>query len=235
MTKIHTTKVTTTSDSTQEPTENTQGPVAEEPQPYSGGRLQRPAVVGAFYVESFEAVWRRHGQTMAGITVACLLLCAGMNVAVVPIKLSSLSLPVYGAMLLGLVLFYGLVCHLRGIDLSRVQWRWLSYLLFISAVEELAFRVLMPSLVMTLLPFTAAIIVSNVVFAGLHYFTLRWRWTHCAFVFLGGLGLARLLNGSNDLMLVVVVHAIFTFLNTPQPPRSDSMAGTSKGDTAQRD
>ena len=127
MTKIHTTKVTTTSDSAQEPTENTQGLVAEEPQPYSGGRLQRPAVVGAFYVESFEAVWRRHGQTMVGITVACLLLCAGMNVVIVPTKLSSLSFPVYGAMLLGLVLFYGLVCHLRGIDLSRAQWRWLSY------------------------------------------------------------------------------------------------------------
>ena len=186
---------------------------------HAGGRLQRPALLGEFYLESFQMVWRRHGQTMAGLAIASLLLCAGLNVSIMPPVLSSFSHLVYGAMGLGLIGFYIAVCMARGIALSQVQWRWLVYLVFISAVEELAFRVFVPSLLMTIIPFTAAIILSNLVFAGLHYVTLRWRWSHCAFVFLGGLGLARLLNGGNDLPLVILVHAVFTFLNTPQPPR----------------
>jgi membrane protease YdiL (CAAX protease family) len=66
--------------------------------------------------------------------------------------------------------------------------------------------------------FIAAIVLSNLLFAGLHYFTLRWKWQNCLFAFLGGVGLSRLLDNSGDLALVVLVHFVATFLNTPSPP-----------------
>ena len=67
---------------------------------------------------------------------------------------------------------------------------------------------------------SAAIIVSNALFGAIHYFTLRWKLGHCVFAALGGIGLSRLLESSGDLMLVILVHFIATFLNTPRSPEA---------------
>ena len=89
----------------------------------------------------------------------------------------------------------------------------------ISFVEELLFRVVAPHLMQSLLGSIGSVVVSNLIFAGLHFFTLRWRLRHCIVVFLGGLGLSRLLQVTDDFILIVLVHLFFTFFNTPQPPQ----------------
>ena len=67
-----------------------------------------------------------------------------------------------------------------------------------------------------------SIVTSSVLFGALHYFTLRWRLTACVMTMLGGLGFSRLLDVSGDLALVILVHWIVTFLNTPRPPVGES-------------
>jgi hypothetical protein len=42
--------------------------------------------------------------------------------------------------------------------------------------------------------------------------------TACLLTTLGGLGFSRMLDVSGDLALVILVHWIVTFLNTPRPP-----------------
>ena len=71
----------------------------------------------------------------------------------------------------------------------------------------------------------AAIIASNAVFGAIHYVTLRWKLGHCVFAALGGIGLSRLLESSGDLMLVILVHFIATFLNTPRSPEGGARRG----------
>jgi hypothetical protein len=63
------------------------------------------------------------------------------------------------------------------------------------------------------------IMLSNTIFATIHFFTLRWKLTNCIAAFLGGLGLSRLFYVTEDLALIILVHLFFTFINTPSPPR----------------
>ena len=44
----------------------------------------------------------------------------------------------------------------------------------------------------------------------------------CMFTVFGGLGFSRLLHMTDDLALVVLVHWLVTFLNTPRPPRGQT-------------
>jgi membrane protease YdiL (CAAX protease family) len=62
-----------------------------------------------------------------------------------------------------------------------------------------------------------AVVISNVLFATIHFFTLRWRLIWVVFAFLGGLGLSRVMT-HDDLLVVIWLHWIGTFLNTPFPP-----------------
>jgi membrane protease YdiL (CAAX protease family) len=112
----------------------------------------------------------------------------------------------------------------KGVPLSRIQGLWIVYLLYISIVEELAFRLFLPMAIEPSAGFLSAIVMSNFLFALLHYFTLRWKWKNCVFVFLGGLGLSRLLENSGDLALLVLVHFVATFLNTPSQPGTSTIA-----------
>jgi membrane protease YdiL (CAAX protease family) len=98
------------------------------------------------------------------------------------------------------------------------------YLLYISIVEEIAFRLFLPAVIEPAAGFLSAIVLSNFLFALLHYFTLRWKWKNCVFVFLGGVGLSRLLENSGDLALLILVHFVATFLNTPSPPDTSTIA-----------
>jgi len=113
--------------------------------------------------------------------------------------------------------FY-LILRKRAIDLSQALW--IGYLFGISVVEEFAFRLTVPLLLAGITSNLFAILVSNLLFAGLHYFTLRWKLIPCLFTFLGGLGFARLLDNSENIVLVILVHWFITFLNTPVPPSS---------------
>ena len=193
------------------------------------GRLQRQAGLNGFMIDSFRWVLIRHGLTMSLLLIICLGLLVysggyahrggqiwdplGLEgiLALKPLH--------YGV----LIMILGFVCGhwlWRGVHTQGQTLLWLAYLGMISFVEELLFRVVAPHLMHILLGSIGSVVVSNLIFAGLHFFTLRWRLRHCIVVFLGGLGLSRLLQVTDDFILIVLVHLFFTFLNTPQPPQS---------------
>jgi membrane protease YdiL (CAAX protease family) len=130
----------------------------------------------------------------------------------------------YMVALLSALGFFFVFLVRKGVPLSRIQGLWIVYLLYISIVEELAFRLFLPMALEPSAGFLSAIVMSNFLFALLHYFTLRWKWKNCVFVFLGGLGLSRLLENSGDLALLVLVHFVATFLNTPSQPGTSTIA-----------
>lgn len=192
------------------------------------GRLQRQAGSNGFLVDSFRWVFIRHGLTMSLLLIICvgIRLHTGGDLPSASQALGPLSSQdvlrirwLHFGLLTALLTFVGLHWRWRDIEAQRQTLLWLGYLGMISLVEELLFRLVAPQLLQSLLGPTGSVVVSNLIFAGLHFFTLRWRLRHCIVVFLGGLGLSRLLQVTDDLILVVLVHWFFTFLNTPHPPR----------------
>ncbi|GAB5453538.1 MAG: hypothetical protein Hals2KO_38660 [Halioglobus sp.] len=185
------------------------------------GRLQRPPGADGFRVDSFAAVLRRHGATMGCIALACLALPGALGLLQDTLHPLTQNPRRYLVAVLLLLIFFSVW--------SAVQWRrrqsadagrqslWILYLLFISIVEEVAFRLGLPALLSTQMERMPAHIISNLLFAALHYFTLRWRFGNCMATFLGGMGLAHLM-GRGDLTLVILVHWLGTFINTPAPP-----------------
>lgn len=116
-----------------------------------------------------------------------------------------------------LMVVFFIVWSLRRPQPAARQTRWVLYLLFISIVEEIAFRLAIPLFLSSSLGWLIANIVSNLIFAGLHYVTLRWKLRNCIVTFLGGMGLSQMMT-NGDLTLVIMVHWVGTFLNTPFPP-----------------
>ena len=134
--------------------------------------------------------------------------------------LSSFASPLsYLAATLALGVFLAFYQARRGHPPNLRNSLWIVYLLYISLVEELAFRLLFPMWLGESIHLTGAILVSNLIFAGIHYITLRWHWWNCLFVFAGGMGFSHMLANYENLTLVILTHWFFTFLNTPTPPR----------------
>lgn len=123
-----------------------------------------------------------------------------------------------GIMLLAFFVYYQ---QRRGYRRSPRNNLWLVYLLYISVVEELTFRLLLPLAASNTVDFYAAVVISNLIFAAIHYVTLRWHLRNCLFVFIGGIGFAHMLASHQDLTAVILAHWFFTFLNTPAPPAGD--------------
>ncbi len=191
----------------------------DEPnQPYKGGRLQRAAGATTVHVGSFRQVIVRHGITM-GLIASALLLLPSAAIQIQQTTANAFENPLrylLAAMLLTLFFLY--YQRRKGSKFNGRNMLWLGYLLYISVVEELAFRLLLPQAFSAGMMLPAAVILSNAIFAGIHYVTLRWRWQNCLFAFVGGLGFAHLLASHGNLTLVILAHWFFTFLNTPTPP-----------------
>ena len=117
-----------------------------------------------------------------------------------------------------LILFFVLFLYSRKRSLGISQSLWIAYLFGISVVEEIAFRLAVPLILSGITTSLIAVVISNCLFASLHYFTLRWKLIPCLFTFFGGVGFARLLDTSENLVLVILLHWFVTFLNTPTPP-----------------
>ena len=181
------------------------------------GRLQRKPK-GGQYISSFRQVFLRHGMIMTAIALICVFSSQPAE-SLSSKSIDFLSRPVIYVAASGLIiLFFVFFLYFikRAINVSRALW--VGYLLSISIVEEIAFRFAMPLLLAGVITNLFAILISNLLFAGLHYFTLRWKPIPCFFTFLGGLGFARLLDNTENIVLVILVHWLVTFLNTPVPP-----------------
>ena len=193
--------------------------------PFPGGRLQRPAKARSSAVLHFRQVLSRHFVTMSLIAVVMGLSVAGVDDwrrLLSPL----IARPVhYLVVCIVIVAGTAIYQRVRGIPWSATQVSWVGYLLMISVVEEWAFRVFLPLYLADDLGARASILISSVLFGALHYFTLRWRLTACLVTMLGGIGFSRLLNVSGDLALVILVHWVVTFLNTPRPPVGESRWG----------
>ena len=192
----------------------------------SEGRLQRASQNPATYISKFRQVLLRHGMTMSLISFGCVLF---------PIVLVELFLSLddlffyinrYVIVCLGLGFVMLLYLRFLSKELNYRQILWIWYLLFISIVEEIGFRLSLPILFsdsfLKEYNFLFGIFLSNLLFASLHYFTLRWKLKVCIFTFLGGIGLSRLFYVTEDLALIILVHWAITFLNTPTAPNNIS-------------
>jgi len=186
--------------------------------PYNGGRLQRPADKQKYAVLSFRQVLMRHLGTMTIIaTVAGALVSSAVSFGNWSLLLELHTLN-YALGILTVLLAMAVYARLKDIPISPLQLAWIGYLALISLVEELAFRVFIPLAFNNYLNLHISIVFSSLIFGILHYATLRWRWGACLLTVLGGIGFSRLLQETDDLALVVLVHWAVTFLNTPRPP-----------------
>ena len=119
--------------------------------------------------------------------------------------------------LVGMIIFSGV----RDKKWDQVRLSWILYLFMVSLWEEWVFRLALPYVLTEVeVNFLVAMIGSNLAFGLMHYFTLRWKWQWCLFAFLGGVGLSRQFHNQEDLLLIVAIHWVVTFINTPREPRS---------------
>ena len=190
------------------------------------GRLQRGALNQETYIYRFRQVLLRHGITMASIAIICILLPSIQ--AAFTSSLDNLFRNPMKYFLWSLVVTTFIFTFLKYTkkEINLRQLIWIGYLFMISVVEEIGFRLSLPLLMTSgitgISPFWIGVFLSNLFFASIHYFTLRWKLSACIFTFLGGMGFSRLLDTTGDLTAVILLHWAITFLNTPKAPKGTS-------------
>ncbi len=192
--------------------------------PIPAGRLQRGSTNSDNYISKFRQVLIRHGLTMTVIAIICLLVPFILDDFFSSLSEFFLFPSKYFVWFLAVTLFIFGYLKFTKRDFNARQIAWICYLFVISVVEEIGFRLGLPLLITSefigIDIFWIGVILSNSIFATVHYFTLRWKLTACVFTFLGGVGFSRLFLVTGDLSLVILVHWVVTFLNTPSAPKS---------------
>ena len=187
------------------------------------GRLQRSSSSQEFYVSQFRQVLIRHGATMFSIAAISLLIPSILIALISSLENFFLNINRYLIWSTFLGFFFIFYLRLTDKELNYRQISWIAYLVIISIVEEIGFRLSLPILFSNIFNLEASLLIgiflSNFFFAAIHYFTLRWKLKVCVFTFLGGIGLSRLFYETGDITLVVMVHLVATFLNTPSAPK----------------
>jgi hypothetical protein len=182
-------------------------------------RLQRPPDFTGGRLCHFREVFLRHGLP-GGLLAGLLCLHEAPRETGLRLLEPALDAPLrYG--LAGAVIATALLAlaAVRDRGLTPPQLGWTLYLGALSAWEEFVFRVGLPALLTAIgVDALVAVIGANVLFGAMHWFTLRWRLAWCLAAGLGGIALARALEQREDLLLVIALHWIGTFLNTPRPP-----------------
>jgi len=181
-------------------------------------RLQRPAKDQNYLINTFNQVLARHFLTMSIIATICIFMSIESFADSIYLKPLTSSPVFYFFILTAISLFFIFIYLKRGYKIESIHLAWLTYLLFISVAEEIAFRMMLPILLSGTFSMISAVLFSNFLFAYIHYVTLRWKFINCVVAFIGGLGLSRLLVSTEDVAILVLVHYFFTFLNTPLPP-----------------
>jgi hypothetical protein len=186
-------------------------------------RLQRLPDFTGSRLNRFSQVFLRHGLPGALLGAVCLFvpeMRALLGEALAGLLAAPARYLVAALMIFGAILGYAWFLD-RRIDAPAVGW--LVYLLAVSMWEEWVFRLAIPYFGQAQgFDLRTVVIVSNVLFGVLHYFTLRWKWQWCLGAFLGGLALSRNLHEDFDLALVIGIHWIATYLNTPRLPGRSS-------------
>jgi len=183
------------------------------------GRLQRKMSPSGIYVSTYRQIILRHGLTMAIISLLCLFVTGAVDIVILGFSSLIAGTFFYLVAMFVILVFFIAFLVFRGQKIGPIQYTWLGYLLIISLLEELSFRLILPILMLGTVGVFSAVLLSNLVFASIHFFTLRWKLVNCLVAFLGGIGLSRLLANTEDIALVILVHWFFTFLNTPTAPK----------------
>jgi hypothetical protein len=182
-------------------------------------RLQRSPDFTGGRLNKFRDVAFRHGLPGALLGALCLL-SPDMRELLVEALSAFLTVPLHyvfiALLIFGALLGYAWVLDRR---LNMATAVWVLYLLGISIWEEWVFRVAVPYFGQSQgLDLYILVISSNLAFGALHYFTLRWKWQWCAAAFVGGMALSRNFSQYQDLALIVGLHWVATFINTPRMP-----------------
>ena len=183
-------------------------------------------MAGGKQITSFEQVLLRHGLFVLLLAAICLLIPrwhAYLEWGLKRVIHHPLPYLIAFPLLLGILM--GITKYLNR-KLNARQMAWIFYLLGISICEEWVFRLAAPAFTIPFIGRIPAVLVCNIVFAAMHFFTLRWKIQWCVAAFFGAMGLTRLLALQQDLVLVIYVHWFVTFLNTPVPIGSNSMPST---------
>ena len=194
------------------------------PAPLRRRRLQRDADFTGERIEQFSEVWLRHGLPGALLGAVCLLHPGSRDLLVRStsnLLADPLPYVLAGLLLLTVMLLWRFIGDRR---LDRISAIWVLYLLGVSVWEEWVFRLAVPYAALAYgADLGVAVVLSNAAFGLAHYFTLRWKWYWCVGAALGGMGLSRLLEAEMDLAVIVGIHWLGTFLNTPAPPAGSVM------------
>ena len=198
----------------------------EASNPIPAGRLQRAASSQEIHISRFRQVLSRHGLTMASIAIICLLL-PSIQTALLSSMDNLFRNPLkYFLWSLAVATFIFVFLKYTKRDLDLRQLLWVGYLFMISVVEEITFRLSLPLLITLDVTgisfFWIGVFISNLIFATIHYLTLRWKLNACIFTFLGGMGFSRMLDTTGDLTAVILLHWAITFLNTPAAPKGQN-------------
>ena len=182
-------------------------------------RLQRAPDFTGNFLNTFTDVALRHGLPGAIL---------GFLVLLYPLTRDPLMDSIQGAVIApvnylagGLVILAGMITFsgIRDKKWNPIRLGWILYLLGVSIWEEWVFRVALPYVLVDMeVDFRVSEIASNLAFGLMHYFTLRWKWQWCLFAFLGGVGLSRQFHAQEDFLMIVAIHWIATFINTPREP-----------------
>ena len=184
------------------------------------GRLQRKAGKSGFKITRFREVFFRHGLLVLILSVLCFFLpnaFDSLSWGTERFQINPFLYLISGTILLTLLIS---ISFFENKNISTRQMVWIFYLLGISISEEWIFRLVVPGFLMKYNDPVIAIVISNIIFAGMHYFTLRWRIIWCLGAFCGAMGLSRLLV-YGDILFLIGIHWFATFMNTPRPPTVD--------------
>lgn len=200
--------------------------------PVTNGRLQRPADFTGKKIHDFRTVLIRHGLPglmLAIVTALGLFLMLDVGKLLNDQWCLFLTAPeaylIVALVILGVILGWSFRLNRQ---LTALQAAWIAYLLGVSIAEEWAFRLALPLLLdETGLTFSQSVLLSNLLFGAMHYFTLRWKLSWCVLTALGGIGLSRWFAESDNLLLIIGIHWLATFINTPRPPRPHQAPATS--------
>ena len=181
----------------------------------SGGLLVLIGGVGALRLPEFYT--RMHAASLTDsmgsifILVGVMLQAGLSQAAAHPVRVAVVATVIF--------LFLNLYAWAIDRDWRIEKAGWVLYLGAVSAWEEWVFRVAMPYHMESLgVSFLWAVLISNLLFGAAHYFTLRWKWQWCLGAFLFGMGLSKQFHEQENLALIIVVHWVVTFLNTPRLP-----------------